>query len=426
MNPLFPREYFIPDGEPHVMPDGRLYVYGSADLSEDPGYCSDHYYVFSTNDMENWTNHGISFRAGTDPEAHLQQKVTLGGPDCIEKDGKYYLYYCTSRTGEGVAVSDTPYGPFQNPSPILHADGDAIDPAVFVDDDGQAYYYWGQFTLRAARLKPDMRELDMSTYHPSIATEWEHGFHEGASMRKRGGLYYLIYTDITRGRATCLSYAIGRTPFGPFERKGVIIDNIGSDPSVWNNHGSIEELKGQWYIFYHRSSMNSRACRRMCAEPIFFREDGTIVEAQMTSQGSSSPIDASLKVDASLACRMKLPWHEGQECCVHIRPRKGHGEILTMTREGDWAEYRYLDFGEGKHRFTIYASCPKECRVELRIENNQVIAGCEITNTGSWDTWQEFTCELTENVSGVHPLWLHFTGTNGQCRLADVDWFSFT
>lgn len=164
----------------------------------------------------------------------------------------------------------------------------------------------------------------------------------------------------------------------------------------------------------------------MCAEPIFFREDGTIVEARMTSQGSSSPIDASRKVDASLACRMKLPWYEGQECCVHIRPRKDHGEILTMTREGDWAEYRYLDFGTGKKHFTISAACPKECRVEVRIENNQVIACCEIRDTGSWDEWQEFSCELTEDVNGVHPVWLHFEGTNGQCRLADVDWFSFS
>lgn len=117
----------------------------------------------------------------------------------------------------------------------------------------------------------------------------------------------------------------------------------------------------------------------MCAEPIFFREDGTIVEARMTSQGSSSPIDASRKVDASLACRMKLPWYEG-----------------------------------------------RECRVEVRIENNQVIACCEIRDTGSWDEWQEFSCELTEDVNGVHPVWLHFEGTNGQCRLADVDWFSFS
>lgn len=76
-------------------------------------------------------------------------------------------------------MADTPYGPFRDPVAIQGADGDSIDPAVFIDDDGQAYYYWGQFELRGAKLKPDMRELDMSTYHGSIVNEWEHGFHEG-------------------------------------------------------------------------------------------------------------------------------------------------------------------------------------------------------------------------------------------------------
>ena len=147
MNPLFPREIFIPDGEARWMPDGRLYVYGSMDLPGDPQYCSNRYHVFSTEDMEHWKDHGVSFQAGMREGAMLKKPVTLGGPDCVYKDGKYYLYYCTSGTGEGVAVSDTPYGPFEDPSFIKHADGDGIDPAVFVDEDGQAYYYWGQFHL---------------------------------------------------------------------------------------------------------------------------------------------------------------------------------------------------------------------------------------------------------------------------------------
>lgn len=426
MNPLFDRSYFVPDGEAHKMPDGRLYVYGSADISGEPDYCSNHYYVFSTDDMEHWTNHGISFKASIYEAANLNEAVTIGGPDCIEKDGKYYLYYCTSGTGEGVAVSDTPYGPFENPRPIAYADKNGIDPAVFVDDDGEAYYYWGQFELHGAKLKPNMVELDMDTHKECIVTEWEHGFHEGSSMRKRNGLYYLVYTDITRGRATCLSYAIGKHPLGPFERKGVIIDNTGCDPQSWNNHGSIEEINGQWYIFYHRSSTNSVANRRMCAEPIHFMENGEIAEVVMTSQGSSKPIPAKSEIDASLACRLRIVgWYSGPQSPMHIVPRSGHGEVLTMSRDGDWAEYKYIDFGAGVTHFRVSAASVKRCKLEIAVEG-KVIGECDIAPTGSWEEWKEFVGTIADGVTGVHSVWIFIRGLKGEPgRLADIDWFSF-
>ncbi|WP_418489288.1 family 43 glycosylhydrolase [Eisenbergiella porci] len=426
MNPLFPREFFIPDGEARKMPDGRLYVYGSSDMPEEPQYCSNRYYVFSTQDCQEWVNHGIAFSAGMEENSVLKEPVTLGGPDCVEKDGKYYLFYCTSRTGEGVAEAETPYGPFHDPSPIPFADGDSIDPAAFVDDNGDAYYFWGQFHLKGAKLKKNMRKLDMDTFHDNIITEQQHGFHEGASMRKRNGLYYLIYTDITRGRATCLSYAMSKSPFGPFEKKGVIIDNTGCDPSSWNNHGSIEEINGQWYIFYHRSSQNSIANRRMCAEPVFFREDGTIAEVEMTSQGSSAPIDAAARIDASIACRLRKPFYFSEEPPIRIAPEPGHGEIITMTKKEDWAEYKYLDFKAGAARFTVSASSQKKCYLEIMVEEGRVIGICTIENTGSFHQFREFSCELTEKITGVHAVWLNFKQAEGEYgRLADVDWFTF-
>lgn len=82
------------------------------------------------------------------------------------------------------------------------ADGDGIDPAVFIDDDGTAYYFWGQFQLRGGILTDDMTALIPESVKSNILTEHEHGFHEGASIRKRNGKYYLVYTDISRGRAT--------------------------------------------------------------------------------------------------------------------------------------------------------------------------------------------------------------------------------
>lgn len=339
MNPLLPREHFVPDGEAHVMPDGRLYLYGSYDLSGSKEYCSDKMHVFSTDDMIHWTDHGVAFRSADVPWA--EEGSMLYAPDCIHRAGKYYLYFCMNNAIEGVAESDNPWGPFTRPTPIEHADGDSIDPAIFVDDDGQAYYYWGQFSLRGARMNGDMRTLDAASINRRVIDEKRHGFHEGASMRKRNGLYYLVYTDITRGRATCMGYAVSKSPLGPFEYRGIIVDNIGCDPKTWNNHGSIAEFNGQWYVFYHRSSQNGVTCRRMCAEPISFDENGDIREVLPTTQGVEPPLSVGREIAAADACRMG-----GWGANSYIAPDEelSGREILTNVSGNGWAAYRYVEF----------------------------------------------------------------------------------
>lgn len=218
MNPLLPNLTFLSDVEARPWNDGRLYVYGSQDLLNGDSYCSKEYHVYSTDNLKDWVDHGVS----------LSSDQILYAPDCIYKNGLYYLYYCTAGNGEYVATSASPSGPFTDSKEIAVANGDSIDPAVFVDDDGQAYYFWGQFHLRGAKLSANMSHLESVQDH--ILTEEEHGFHEGASIRKRRGIYYLIYTDITRYRATCLSYATSKSPLGPYTKRGVMIDNYGCDP----------------------------------------------------------------------------------------------------------------------------------------------------------------------------------------------------
>ncbi|MFR1518474.1 MAG: family 43 glycosylhydrolase [Clostridia bacterium] len=417
MNPLLHRKYFIPDAEAHVMPDGRLYLYGSSDISGKKEYCGSEYRVFSTDDpdLSVWTDHGVSFR-NTREEAGIPWKpgVPLYAPDAIYRDGKFYLYACGQDSFEAAAVSETPYGPFSNAEPIEGADGDGIDPAVFIDDGGQAYYLWGQFSLKGGKLCKDMKTLEKESVVSGILTEQEHGFHEGASMRKRNGKYYIVYTDISRGKATCLSYAVSDRPLGPYRKGGVIIDNIYCDPQTWNNHGSIEEYKGKWYVFYHRSSQNGCTCRRVCAEPIFFQEDGSIPEVEMTSQGASGPISAFLEVDASIACRMK-----GN---LYIAPEPSQNnefnEILTNCGGGnwtqDWAEYRYLDFSDGAEYFTIRARGKGNIII---LSADHLIAGKCAIDSEEFTTYQK---KLDIPLRGVRPLWLLFDG-----RKMSVDSFYF-
>ncbi len=403
MNPVLPREHFVPDGEAHVMPDGRLYVYGSYDLSGRNGYCSQELHVFSTDDLIHWTDHGVAFRSCDVPWA--PEGADLYAPDCIHRDGKYYLYFCMSSSVEGVAVADRPWGPFTDPKPIRPADGDSIDPAIFVDNDGQAYYFWGQFSLRGAKMNEDMTTLDMSSLSRCVIDEKRHGFHEGASMRRRGDLYYLTYTDITRGRATCIGYAVSRSPLGPFEYKGVIVDNIGCDPQTWNNHGSIEEFKGRWYVFYHRSSQNSVQNRRLCIEPIGFDESGDIREVLPTTQGVEPPLSVMRPIAAADACRMG-GWGAG----AYIMPDEEKGrEILTDVRGNGWAVYRYVDFD----------APVSECAVEYRADGKasfEIWAGdVLIGKTDAEPTdgaWRE-ACFPVESVCGVHALYVEWKMEKG-------------
>ena len=399
MNPLLPDTCFVPDAEARVMPDGRLYLYGSWDLPNNPEYCSNRAHVFSTDDLVHWTDHGVIFRNDESfsgfpwsPESHLY------APDAIHKGGKYYYYTCGNHNEEGVAVADSPVGPFSPAEPIVGADGDSIDPSVFVDDDGTPYYFWGQFSLRGGQLAEDMKTLLPETVKRDIVTEWEHGFHEGASIRKRNGKYYMVYTDISRGKATCLSYAMADHPLGPYKKCGVIVDNTYCDPSSWNDHGSICEFKGQWYVFYHRSSQNRVTCRRVCAEPIYFDENGYIREVEMTSSGVEAALDLYAGIPARAACRMM------GNCYVTL---EGNREVLVKHAGShwmtDWAEYKYLDFGTGASALAV--TVKGKGKISFRS------SGTDVLGTVEFDTAEaaSVTTEIPL-LCGMRPLWLFLEG----------------
>ncbi len=367
-NPILPLEYHVPDSEGHVMSDGKLYIYGSFDDQED-AWCSEKYHVVSTADMENWTIHDISLNGkdipwfnnpnapkypGLDwskPTPYMQKMLEddpslkaapekqdrgeipslLYAPDCIEHNGKYYLYFCMADESEGVAVSDKPEGPFTNPVQLPCGE---IDPAIFIDDDGQAYYYWGQFASHGVKMNADMVSFNRDDVVDNLVTEEEHFFHEGSSMRKIGDTYYYVYADMERGRPTALGYSTSKSPLGPFTYQGIIIDNAGCDPASWNNHGSIECVNGQWYVFYHRCSRNTQRHRRLCIEKIVINPDGTIDEVKMTSQGAGAPFAPGEKICGYQAC--------GVKGTVYIGLDAVYGEKLMNISGGDEAVFRYV------------------------------------------------------------------------------------
>lgn len=383
-NPILPLEIHIPDSEAHVMPDGNLYVYGSFDNREDV-YCSDLYRVVSTPDLEHWTIHDVSLTGQEVPwfnnpdapkypgidwskptpfirkmlenmaadgedmkekfeKAEEEEKPPLlFAPDCIEKDGTYYLYFCMMDDSEGVAVSDRPEGPFTNPVQLPCG---GIDPAIFIDDDGQAYYYWGQLFSHGVKLNEDMISFDESAVVHDLVTEEEHYFHEGSSMRKIGDTYYYVYADMERGKPTALGYSTGKTPLGPFTYQGILIDNEHCDPESWNNHGSIECIDGQWYVFYHRCSRGTQRHRRLCVEPITINPDGTIDEVKMTSQGVGAPFAPGETMMGYQACELHGTAYIDVEEKWNDRDGNSYGEKLTNLHAGDEVYFRYVESAE--------------------------------------------------------------------------------
>ncbi|WP_458782358.1 family 43 glycosylhydrolase [Arthrobacter sp. D3-16] len=260
----------------------------------------------------------------------------LFAPDCIEKNGRYHLFFDLSDGREGVAIGDHPAGPFTDP---VQLPADGIDPAIFIDRDGQAYYYWGQFAASGVRLNEDLRGFDTNAVTHGLVTEKEHGFHEGSSMRRIGDSYYFIFTDSSRGKPTSLGYATGPSPLGPFTYRGVIIDNDDCDPCSWNNHGSIEQLNGNWYVFYHRSSGNSPTRRRLCVEPIAIAPDGSIVEVSMTSQGTGEPFAPGEVIDGWRACAVGGG--------AYVGAASDGDERLLLPRAGATGTYRYVSSSDG-------------------------------------------------------------------------------
>ncbi len=417
-NPISPPGVYIADPTARVWKDGRLYIYGSADESCSY-YCSHTYHMLVTDDMINWKVVKNVFSSKGENDEVPYNETLLFAPSAAYRDGTYFLYYCQPdrEHAEGVATSDSPTGPFTGGTPMDVGPYNEIDPGVFIDGDGQAYYFWGQFTLKMAKLKDNMKELDMTTIRDSILTESEHFFHEGAFMAKIGDLYYLVYADISRGDIpTCIGYATATSPFGPYEYRGVIVDNNHCNPANWNNHGSIAEFNGQWYVFYHRSTHGCNKMRKAAVEPIEILPDGSIPEVEMTSQGAAGPIPATSQIDAAWACI--LNGH------TRIAQHDTYAEGLTYIHSGDKAAYKYINFGEGVENITMRLKPGKSGgRIVVSLDKpwhrRLAILEVEPDNDGHW---KELTFPV-ESAEGVHALWLHFYGEDRE--MFAIDWFRF-
>ena len=352
-NPYLPFWEYIPDGEPRVFGD-RVYIYGSHDIPASSEFCDYRLKVWSAplNDLNKWVCHGTAFSTRDLRDHPADTDWTdkkLFAPDVVEKDGKYYLYAYIVGSKGCVAVSDRPEGPFRLVSRFRyniddHADdGIFIDPGVLVDDDGRVYIYCGFLASYMAELDGNdmFTVIDGSYKTDIIPVEEPFNFFEACSPRKINGKYYMIYSA---KKSSTLEYAISDSPTGPFEYKGVIIDNSVDFPGG-NDHGSVMKVGDQWYIFYHRMTNNSIMSRHGCVEKIQILEDGTIPQVEMTSLGFEDSLDPFYVTKCDSACVLKGG--------CFITEIDMFTRVITNITDGAVMGWKYYDFGESSDPLSI-------------------------------------------------------------------------
>jgi hypothetical protein len=270
--------------------NNTVYLYAGQD--EAPvrhlGYVMNNWLCFSSTDMVNWTEHPVPLRA----KDFSWAKGDAWASHVVEKSGKFYWYATVEHAtvpgkAIGVAVADKPEGPFKDAlgKALITNDmttdtkifWDDIDPAVFIDDDGQAYLFWGNTKLRYAKLKENMVELDGPMKDISLPH-----FTEAAYVHKQNGWYYLSYAI---GFPERTAYAMSRSINGPWEYKGILNELAGNSNT---NHQSIIDFKGRSYFIYHNGALSADAGsfrRSVCVDELKYNNDGTIQPIRMTSAG---------------------------------------------------------------------------------------------------------------------------------------------
>ena len=468
-NPYLPSYEYVPDGEPRVFGD-RVYVYGSHDAFNGKDFCINDYVCYSAplDDLGDWKYEGIIYKASQDPK-NAKGNQHMCAPDCVQgKDGRYYLYYqlhmmmCTS-----VAVADNPAGPFEFYGYVQHSDGTpwgekkgdtfAFDPGVLVDDDGKAYCYVGFtpvgmfksiFKLRGCKVEHGVcleLDKDMKTvigeeyptipgHDEAIGTSFEkHPMFEASSPRKINGKYYLTYSSLLSHE---LCYAVSDHPNRDFIYGGTLVSigDIGLDGrkeedalnSLGNTHGGMVEIKGQWYIFYHRQTNKQKCARQACAEKFSIEADGSIKQVEITSCGlNDGPLVGRGTYEARIACNLTAK--EGVMSYLAIREKDKKELYPYFTQSGEDREDNPDQYianmkDEAKAGFKYFEmDGAKEISVVTRgeggtleitaakkggLKNARIIASIEIDANANW---HENKASL-EELNGEYALYFTYLG----------------
>ncbi len=408
--------------------DGTVYLYTTHDEDDAEGFKMQDWLLYSSKDMVNWTDHGAV--ASLKDFKWIDKTNGAWAEQVIERNGKFYMYCPIHGNGIGVLVSDTPYGPFKDP--LGHAlvwqkeHWNDIDPTVWIDDDGQAYMYWGNPDLYCVKLNEDMISYSGEIMKfPKIKD-----YQEGPWFYKHDGHYYLAFAS------TCcpegIGYAMSDSPTGPWEYKG---DIMAHTPRTRGNHPGIIEFKGQSYVFglnydiLRIETPNHKERRSVSAAPMYYNEDGTI---QLVPYFKDVKVEQVAAFDPfRMVPAATMAWGYGLKTRVpsgnnsHKSAAKGinksmsnsfieelgKGQVITNVDADEYLLVRGVDFGKGAKKFFATTSSTVDgSKIELRIDSRdgQVIGTLNIANTGDNNNYETFSTDV--KVKGQHDLYFVFKG----------------
>lgn len=427
---------FTADPAPMVH-KGTVYLYTTHDEDYAPegmaGFRMKEWLLYTSTDMVNWTDHGTianlyNFK-WADPAVSGWGGFENGAwaPQCIERNGKFYLYCPVQGRGIGVLVADNPFGPFTDPlgKPLIGAEYDSIDPSVLIDDDGQAYLYWGNPNLWYVKLNEDMiscaGEITKDKLIRKIENQKDpYHFQEGPWAYKKNGRYYMAYAS------TCcpegIGYAMGPGPIGPWEFKGYIMKPNGKSSG---NHPGIIDYKGKSYVFGFNYRLNFMITdkhherRSICVAELEYNPDGTIKELPWWDDGVGvEPVGTLNPYKRTEAETMA--WSQGLKTAKDDES----GMYVTSIHNRDFLQVKAVDFGKGAKTFEVRAATITKGKIEIRLDDldGTLLGVCDISNTGGWNMWKTFVTDV-EKVGGVHDLYLVFRGGDGE--MFNMDYWRF-
>ena len=469
--PLFQTKYTA-DPSPMVVGD-TLFLYTSHDASPedipDPnekssaGFFMYDWLLWSTTDMVNWTEHGAC--ASLKEFSWRSRENGAWAIQTVERNGKYYLYAPLHGHGIGVLVADSPYGPFKDPlgQPLVwqKEHWDDIDPSVFIDDDGQAWMFWGNPQTYCVKLNDDMISTkgDIYVLNPKDglmrpvkeegakinlrvpgrekATWAIQHYQEGPWFYKRNGHYYMGFAS------TCcpegLGYAMSNSPLGPWKEQNYLMAPTQRDRG---NHPGIADFKGHSYLFgqdydlMHLETFQHHERRSVNGTEITYNADGTIQTSpywlDLAPMKQLHWLNPYKRVEAET-----MAWGFGLKSAkmgientgvVKDMPEstgKKNMYIFDINND-EYIRLRGVDFGEkGAKQFSIVAAAAAQagCTITLRLDSKSgdAIGTVDVKSTGSVEKYRSFSAKV-KGATGVHDLYLCFSKASGDVRL---DWWTF-
>lgn len=411
--------------------NGRIYLYASNDddnsAEKDSGYKMKSIVCVSSSDMKNWTDHGVVFEAPRD----VEWAGRTWAPAAIARDGKIFLYFGNGGNGIGVATSSSPIGPFKDaigkklvatetPGVMPAKNMWLFDPMTFIDDDGQAYMYFGgngESNVRVIKLNKDMISVD----GPAM-TITAPAFFEASWMHKRNGIYYFSYSTNPRAQMR-IDYMISKSPTTGFTYGGI----VGAQPpnNNNNNHQGIFELKGQWYHVYHNRKVAyglgipTEFKRNLAIEKLDYKPDGSIEQVTYTADGITQVghLNPYERVEAET---MSTQQGVKTEACSN------GGLNVTNVKNDDWIKVRGVDFGtKGAKKFSAaVASIGNGNTIELRLGSatGKVVGTLTVPNTSNGQSWKTVSCKVNGAV-GVQDLFITIKGADKP--EVNMDWWTF-